>query len=536
MKKVLILILFKFYWIGAAQSQFHYSLYLEADSIQGFSGIHSFAFAQHQNKWVFLAGRTDGLHARQPFNAFPPNFSNQAILLLDKLNKQAVSVPINLLPPPIAEHLSATNLNFFQVEDTLYLIGGYGFSQISNSYVTHNKLTTVQVSGLIHAIEQQSSIVPYFKQISDSTFAVTGGQLGYINGYFYLVGGHQFNGRYNPLGNPTFTQSYTNQVRKFQLYNAGLAPIVFNKSVLTNATHLHRRDFNLIPQVFPNGDYGYTISSGVFQPTVDLPYLYPVDVLTSNGTPTIVPHEHFNQYLSNYHSAKVALFDSTLNQMHALFFGGMSRYFYQNGQIVQDNLVPFVKTISRLSRLSNNQWQEVVLPLEMPFLQGAGAEFIPNLDLPHTSHEVLLLNKFPTLDSVLIGHIVGGIKSTSINPFSNNQTNQTSSDNAIFKVWLIKNNSLQVQELTGYHNFEFSFFPNPAFGKITVEYVLHKDMAVHYWFANQNGQIVKKGLFSQRTPGKHLVDLDVSDLQAGAYTLTLTFDYKYTKSKTVIIK
>jgi hypothetical protein len=155
------------------------------------------------------------------------------------------------------------------------------------------------------------------------------------------------------MGNPTYVQTYTNEVRKYKINNAGSSPSILNYSTITDAIHLHRRDYNLLPQIFPsNRTFGYTISSGVFQPTVDLPYLYPVDIFENS----INPINNFNQYLSNYHSAKTFLYDSINNQMHNIFFGGMSQYYYQNGTLLQDNLVPFVKTISRLSRYEDGSF------------------------------------------------------------------------------------------------------------------------------------------------------------------------------------
>ena len=104
----------------------------------------------------------------------------------------------------------------------------------------------------------------------------------------------------------------------------------------------------------------------------------------------IFRRQQFNQYLSNYHSAKVSLYDGIDNKMHNLFFGGISRYYYNGTTLIQDDNVPFVKTISRTTRrLSNGDLSEYKLDVEMPNLKGAGAEFIPNKNLPHYSNEVI---------------------------------------------------------------------------------------------------------------------------------------------------
>jgi hypothetical protein len=92
-------------------------------------------------------------------------------------------------------------------------MGGYAFSETSNAHITFSRLITIRVSALINSIiNNDSSINHFFKYLSHPDFAVTGGYLTSINDTFLLVGGHLFNGRYNPMGNPTFTQTYTNHV------------------------------------------------------------------------------------------------------------------------------------------------------------------------------------------------------------------------------------------------------------------------------------------------------------------------------------
>lgn len=171
------------------------------------------------------------------------------------------------------------------------------------------------------------------------------------------------------MGNPTYTQSYTNQIRKFKIDNSSNQLSINSYSAVTDAVHLHRRDYNLLPYIYADGEEGFLISSGVFQVNVDLPYLYPVEIRENSYTPIT----SFNQYLSNYHSATAHLFDSSNNNMHTLFFGGMSQYYYQNGTLIQDNQVPFVKTISRLTRDENGNYSEHLLPVEMPGLKGSSA-------------------------------------------------------------------------------------------------------------------------------------------------------------------
>lgn len=90
------------------------------------------------------------------------------------------------------------------------------------------------------------------------------------NNTFYLVGGNRFDGNYNPMGNATYTQAYTNSIRKFNIFNDGTTLSVTHLPTITDATNLHRRDYNAVPQILPDGTEGITAFSGVFQTTIDL--------------------------------------------------------------------------------------------------------------------------------------------------------------------------------------------------------------------------------------------------------------------------
>jgi hypothetical protein len=329
------------------------------------------------------------------------------------------------------------------------------------------------------------------------------------------------------MGNPTYTQTYTNQIRKFTVNNSGTQLSYANYNTITDAVHLHRRDYNLIPQIFQGNTLGYTISSGVFQSNVDLPYLYPVDISENGYTPIT----SFSQYLSNYHSAHASLFDSLSNVNYTLFFGGISQYYYQNGVMVQDNLVPFVKTMSLLTRNSDNTLHEFQLPVEMPLLQGAGSEFIANHNLPHFFSDVVNLNLI-TQDTILLGHIVGGINSTAINAFSNNQTGLTTASSSIYRVSLINNNPMVLNNIDGANKFDFDLFPNPADKAFSVKFDIAKDYAVTYFITNTSGQLIKQGDLTTHV-GKNCKDID---LPAGISNQTLFVTLVFNKMYYVVKK
>lgn len=515
-----------------AQSNFDYELELIPLSVPNLPGFHSFSFAQDNGKWLVIGGRLDGIHARQPFNAFPQAQNNTAIYVIDINTQQYWSAPLTSLSTSIQEQLQSTNMNFYQDKDSLYLIGGYAYSPTAGDHITFPYLTSVNIPSLINAVMNGTTINNSFKQITDPIFAVTGGQLGKIDATFYLVGGHRFDGRYNPMGHATYTQIYTDKIQKFNINNSGSQLSFSNYVAITDPIHLHRRDYNLLPQIFPDGTEGYTISSGVFQNAVDLPFLYPVNI-TANGYDPIT---NFNQYLSNYHGAKACLYDSIGNNMHNLFFGGMSQYYYSNGTLMQDNLVPFVKTISRLTRMADSSLHEFQLPQEMPSLKGTSAEFIPNNNLPHYPSEIIKISSI-TQDSFIIGHILGGIQSPSRHPFSTNQSSTTNADNSIYAVRLVKTIPSNVQKIEGEHHFEVTVSPNPAEDYLQLSFELQKASNVRYYLTSPNGRVLVEKDLEIKAVGKHEISINLDkDLSRGTLFLTVIFDHKYYVNKTITVQ
>lgn len=531
MKCNLFLSALLFFQVGFSQATFNYSITLSPIYIEGLPGLHSYAFAQSGNSWLIIGGRRDGIHARQPFNAFPSLENNTDIYVIDISTLQFWSASVNTLPTNLKEQLQSTNMNFIQVEDTLYIVGGYGYSASTDDHITFPFLTTIQITGLIDAVIDGSSIESFFKQTTNESFCVTGGELGKIENTFYLVAGQRFDGRYNPMDHPTFIQTYTNEIRKFTIDNSGPEIAFDNYSALPDPIHLRRRDYNLIPQIFPDGTSGYTISSGVFQIGADLPFLYPVDITADGYTPIT----SFNQYLSNYHTAHVGLYDSSANTMHTIFFGGMSRYYYEDDVLMQDDRVPFVKTISLLSRFADGSLQEYKLETEMPAYTGSGAEFIPNYTIPYYETEIVKLNQLET-DTTVIGYIFGGIKSSQLNPFTDNQTFYTSADPTIYEVKLIQSGTSSAEELNGLNPYDITVYPNPMAKEINVDFYLDHVVSIDYYITNSQGQHLQNGKITNHSAGNNTVTFQLEKNNVQAMYITFVFEDRYFVTKPVIQK
>ena len=455
--------------------------------------------------------------------------------MVDPTEKLVWRSAVNQLPTRLQEQLQSTNMSFYQDADTLYLLGGYAFSPSAGGFITFPNLTAIHVSQTIQAIIASAPVLPYIRQISHEIFANTGGQLGKINDTYYLVGGQRFDGRYNPMGpdhGPGFSQTYHTAIQQFRLHNHSDSLHFSAYQRTDDPVHLRRRDYNLVPQIYPDGSPGYMISSGVFQLQADLPFLYPVNITEQGYTPVT----DFNQYLSNYHSAKAALYDSLNNQMHSIFFGGISQYYYQDGQLMQDNLVPFVRTISMLTRFADGSLQEYQLPVEMPGLKGAGAEFIPNRSIPHYPSEVFKLSAI-TADSFTIGHIFGGIHTTQRNPFESNQTSSTTADNTLLNVVLVRRQLSDIQAINGKNPFSFELFPNPANAQVNLRYQLPYSGQVNFMVTTMDGKILQRGHWEVAQAGEHQQTLVFHPSFAGQQLMvTLVFDHKHYAVRKLILQ
>lgn len=506
-------------------------------NIVNLGGIQSYAFGQHDGKWLIVGGRLDGLHRRQPFAAFNVSGNNNQLIVVDPITKEKWSAPLTSLPASIQEQLSSTNMEFYQEGEYLYCVGGYGYSAIAAYHTTYGNLTAIKVPDVINAVINGTGLSSFFRQITDAQFQVTGGRLKKIGATYYLLGGHKFIGRYNPMGpnqGQGFIQEYTDAVRKFNLVDDGTTITITHLAPHVDAANLHRRDYNAEPQILPDGSVGITMFSGVFQIGADLPFLNSVTV-DENG---YTVNNTFQQYYNHYHCPVIPIYSESENEMHTVFFGGIAQFYDNAGTLVQDNNVPFVNTIARVTRDATGNMAEYKLPIVMPSLLGSGAEFIPNLDFPHFSNEVFKLDSVTT-DSVLIGYIYGGISSSQPNIFFINDGTQSNANNLIFEVYIKKPKPLSVDDLNdaSVSLLNLMIYPNPNDGVLNVSFNLTKDEDVTIAILDAKGALVDKVLLKGLSPGKNQYSKNISNLTDGSvYFISLETSTEKATHKLIIAK
>ena len=491
-----------------AQTQ-PFSLMIQRVEMPALPSLHSFAAAQYQGKWYLFGGRRDGLHRRQPFRAFDSAHANRYIWCVDPESQTVDSLPIQNLNPSIQSQLASTNMLFHQEENFLFLVGGYGlpcrqdkalFTPPSKytdpeAHRTFPCLTKVDLAKLSSEFAKQSELnsrkdqikqKPFplatlssaFEQWTDPQFALTGGAMFYQvdyfphrmpTGRFYLVGGHRFDGLYNPMGpqnGPGFEQEYHHGVRRFQLVHQAVTSRKKRKSCKKSTptkefvvwhssltdSQFRRRDVNVMQSLhhvdaandspFPHLRQDLMVFSGVFQERANIPYTNLLEINADSNT--IKPVPQFNQLLNQYHSAHTSFYSYKVDAQFFLFFGGIAQYYFNDsGLLTQDPYVPVVSTVSVIERTAANEYSEYALPIQLPKGVGAGTEFIPANMVPRMEGtEVIDLESLQG-DSQLLGHLVGGFSTTAPNVFFDNDANESKAEAHAYAVYWKRNNEFR---------------------------------------------------------------------------------------------
>jgi hypothetical protein len=479
-------------------------------------GIQSYAWAQRGNKVVIIGGRIDGLHRRQPFAAFDLAGHNTDIIVLEPSTGNVWSASTENLDAALKEHLRSTNFQYCQDGNYLLLTGGYGYSDLQADHITFPFVTKVELDGLIAAVIQGSVSNSFFTQITDERFAITGGDMEKIGSRWMLVGGHRFDGRYNPMNGPSFTQVYTNAMQQFDLDITQSNLSISNFVTITDTTLFHRRDYNLVPQVFPDGNEGMTIYSGVFRTDLDLPYINAVSIKVDSH----YEEPSFMQYLNHYHCAVMPVWSGSTQTQHSIFFGGMAQYYPDSsGTIVQDNNVPFVQTITDVIRDANGNLTENRLNITMPGFLGASAEFIPAETITTTASGVLLMDEISG-DSTVVGYIFGGIRSDAPNIFWVNDGSQSIASPVLYEVVLIQDASTGTADFVE-NKQNMRAYPCPMNDHVFVEINLVEKSDVVIQMFNPEGKEVYSKKLKNQPAGAFEEELHFKKgLPGGMYLIT----------------
>ncbi len=390
--------------------------------------LQSAASAEYGGKWLFIGGRTDGLHGMVPLvNNFPPKYQNKNIIVIDPTTGQVWTRPWSdsLLSQAVIDPLTSVATESVQEGTHLYVIGGYGVNSATGYYTTFDTLTSINVPGMIQAVIKGGSIAAQIQQIHNPVFQVTGGQLGKLGSRYYLVMGQEYLGDYFSV---SAVQKYTDQIQSFQIIDTPTSLSIRNYQTVTDAANFHRRDFRMSPVILPSGQSALEAYGGVFTPTF-IPGVWRQPItITSSGKISISPYQ---QFFSQYDCPQIPLYSATTHTMQTIFLGGISYYYYDPATTPSINYsagIPFISTITDLVQPPSGTDQEYILPTTLPYLLGAEAAWMSSTSAPSYKNGVINLDAIhrPTT----VGYMYGGIVADAGN-FGN-----TAAWNGIYQVTL----------------------------------------------------------------------------------------------------
>lgn len=496
--RILSVFMLVFLSLHTAAQEFPYTVVLNPVYSSPDIALQSYAYGIWENRVLLIGGRKDGLHQRQPFASFAADGMPCNISILDLNNYSSTPVEFDIIDTQLAEQFSSTNIQFYQTDSILWLVGGYGYSATTQDHVTYPMLTAINLKTFFEAQDNGTFAFPSFQYLIDDRFAVTGGSLKKLNGVYYLAGGHKFEGRYNPMNGPSFTQTYTEKISRFipTLTESGIQ--VEWLPEFSDPALLHRRDLNVVEGIDSNGQMNFTLFSGVFQQVADLPFMNCVEV-NEQGISEVPEFQHL---LNQYHTAHVSLYDEVLQKQHYLFLGGISEYYYEGDVLTQNVDVPFTKNIACVTRNANNQWVEELNPSVLPAFLGSSSEIILNQNLPFIEGDIINLNSAYDGSEILLGHMLGGIRSTGQNIFWTNNGTQSAPNDTLYEVWLVPN-SVDVASAHALPKNVFTIYPNPTSGKFRIEFSCSKNCDVELTAFNSNGKQIAHDKLGNFPPGKH---------------------------------
>lgn len=417
--------------------------------------LQSYAYGQIDGLWVLIGGRTSGLHkfTNNPIKNFPPRRQNDRIWVINPETGQrwSRSLADSALSEDQVDALSTTAAQGLQVGETLYVVGGYGYSRSAQNFMTYDTLTAFDLRTVVSWVRKDSNVpdlAHIIRQTSHKVLKVTGGQMTRIGNRTMLVFGQLFDGGY---GGPTPpNQIYTTQVRSFRLIDNGRTvriARVRRDPVKPNPTDYRRRDYTLIPTMeVQNGRRveKVTALAGVFTLT-DGMFTVPVEV-DGEGRPSMADpaaKATFKQAMNGYDCAFLPIWDSRRKQSHALLFGGISfvEYDPDTDRFVEDNEFPFINDVTAIVRTNKGRYRQVLVG-SYPEIDskdgkrlrfGAEAHVLIDPNVPTMSNGMInltaLKRRFGT-QPVVVGRIFGGIAADAGN------NGNTTASNLMFEVVL----------------------------------------------------------------------------------------------------
>ena len=147
--------------------------------------MYGYAVGQQGNYLLIFGGSIRSDVPQQ----YSQDFPNLDILMIDFKRSRAAAYTSGNLEGLLREQISATGMAYYQEGSTLYLLGGYGFSETSGQYITFPYLTAIDLEATINALLEGKSPVANFYQLCDERMAIFDATMDYNGEEFFLING-----------------------------------------------------------------------------------------------------------------------------------------------------------------------------------------------------------------------------------------------------------------------------------------------------------------------------------------------------------
>ncbi len=454
-------------------------------------GLQSFALAIYEGEWLFIAGRTNGLHnvnsSTERPNSFPVRHQNTDVYVINPTKKKHYKRSLHDHSAKLSQEqidlLSVTNSFFSQTDDgkTLYMIGGYGIDTATGTMGTKPALTAIDVPKLIAWVKKKpcsGHASDCFRFAFHPILQLTGGKMlkGNKPGTYLLALGQNFSGYYTTSSNG----DYSMQIRRIKIIDNCHELRVKSYKQPDPLPTYRRRDLNVVPVVKKKGkDYkmSYVALSGVFTPGNDLDnpgaWTVPIEIEANGSSHMLDPNnpKTIAQAMNNYDCANLGLYSKKRDSMYTLLFGGISSAIFSDGDCENSCIalipnpgnifttccnLPFTNDITTIKIDKHGIYNQYFMKSKFPTIHvphpaslycsadpfppnaprvyyfGSEAAFIHNEELSTYPNGVLAFDKLKH-HRTFLGYIVGGIASTILDT---NCVTDTIASPYIFKVYI----------------------------------------------------------------------------------------------------
>lgn len=150
------------------------------------------------------------------------NFPNLDILLIDFDENRASAYTNGSFEGSLGEQISATGLSYYQNDGFLYLLGGYGYSETHNQFITFPYITVINVKQTVLSLLNGVDPVASFYQLCDDRMAIFNAEMDYNGDEFFLLNG-KFAYKLRPFAdNPHYVEEkYNEEIRTFKISKDG---------------------------------------------------------------------------------------------------------------------------------------------------------------------------------------------------------------------------------------------------------------------------------------------------------------------------